>query len=220
MKPKDREFYYYHCHSKYRESGPDCTNTRNYPAEDLEFQVADWISELLAENGGLIQAIDVALQVPDTVEQDAAAIRVHLDELHAERMGFLRQNAQGKITDAELDTELARMEDERRNAEDRLASLSEGLSRIERLRQHKAQLLREYDDWALRGLSPQDRHATYKRLGIKVFIGPDGMTTELDGVTVRWQPFTVTLDGTTVYVSGLLSNESHSSADSVPIGDP
>jgi DNA invertase Pin-like site-specific DNA recombinase len=220
MKPRNREFYYYHCHQKFRETGPECNHSRNYPAQDLEYLVADWISELLAANGGLIQAIDAALQVPDTAEQDAAAIRQHLTELDQERDGYLRQNARGILTDSELDGYLAEIEDKRRQAEDRLNQLTEGLSRIERLRQHKEQLLREYDDWALRGLSPQDRHATYKRLGIKVFIGPDGMTTELDGVTVRWQPFTVTLDGTTVYVSGLLSNESHSSADSVPIGDP
>jgi hypothetical protein len=204
MKPRSKEFYYYHCHQKFREGGPSCSHTRNYRAQDLEALVADWISELLAANGGLIQAIDAALQVPDTAERDAAAIRQHLAELDKERDGYIRQAARGILTDAQLDSYVIEIEDKRRKAEDHLASLTEGLSRIEQLRQHKAQLLREYDDWALRGLSPQDRHATYRRLGIKVFIGPDGMNVELDGVKVRWKPFSVTLDGTTVYVSGLV----------------
>ncbi len=220
MKSKGREYYYYQCRSGFREDGPACSNRRNYPAKDLELQVADWISELLAAQGGLIKAIDTALQVPDTAEQDAAAIRSHLAELDTERDGYIRQNARNVITDAELDSYLEDVGNRRRKAEDQLNSLTEGLSRIERLRQHKAQLLREYDDWALRGLSPQDRNQTYKRLGIKVFIG-DGMTAELDGVTVRWRPTTVKLpDGTTVVVKGVVPDESRSSAASVSIGDP
>jgi site-specific DNA recombinase len=220
MKSKGREYYYYQCRSGFREDGPACSNRRNYPAANLEFQVADWISELLADQGGLIRAIDAALQIPDTAEQDAAAIRSHLAELETERDGYIRQNARNVITDAELDSYLEDVSDRRRKVEDRLNNLTEGLSRIERLRQHKAQLLREYDDWALRGLSPQDRNATYRRLGIKVFIG-DGMTAELDGVTVRWQPTIIKLpDGTTVIVEGVVPSESRRSAASVPIGDP
>ena len=213
-------YFYYNCNQRFRETGPECGHSRNYPAEDLEMLVADWISELLTANGGLIQAIDAALQVPDTAERDAAAIRQHLAELDKERDGYLRQNARSKITDAELDGYLAEVEDKRRKAEDQLTSMAEGLSRIERLRQHKAQLLRYYDDWALRGLSPQDRHETYKRLGIKVFIGPEGMNAELDGVRIPWKPFTVTLDGTTVYIEGVFTNRTRCSTASVRTGDP
>jgi site-specific DNA recombinase len=220
-KQKGREYYYYKCHSRYREDGPACNNGRNYRAADLEAQVADWVSELLADQGGLIRAIDAALQMPDTAEKDAAAIRQHLIELQTERSGYIRQNARGILTDAELDAYLAELAQHRAAAEDQLEQLTEGLSRVQRLQQYKAQLLRHYDDWALRGLSPQDRNATYRRLGIQVLIGPDGMTADVAGATVRWQPTIVDLlDGATVTIHGVVPSEGRSSTASVPIGDP
>jgi hypothetical protein len=169
----------------------------------------------------MIQAIDAALRVPDTAERDAEAIRQHLTELDTEREGYLRLAARNVIADAELDGYLADIADKRRKAEDHLNQLTEGLSRVERLRQHKAQLLRQYDEWALLGLSPEDRNATYRRLGIKVFIGPDGMSAELDGVTARWQPTKVELpDGTAVVVQGVVPTANRCLVVSVQTGDP
>ena len=59
-----------------------------------------------------------------------------LSEIDEERRGFLRLAAKGRITDEELDEELAALEETRRTAERELKDLRRHEERVDQMEQH------------------------------------------------------------------------------------
>jgi hypothetical protein len=110
-----------------------------------------------------------------------------LSEADEERRGFLRLASKGRITDVELDEELARLEEISGAAKRELESLrhSERVEQMERDRdavlEHYAALAPE----ALESLTSEERYRLYKMLRLKVWVAKSGdLEVEMAGVPV------------------------------------
>lgn len=109
-----------------------------------------------------------------------------LTEAEEERRGFLRLAARGSMTDAELDEELAQLDDARRVAEQELEALRQHNERVEEMERDRDAVLEHYTALApeaLDSLTPEERHHLYKMLRLKVFVAKGGdLVIELAGV--------------------------------------
>jgi hypothetical protein len=92
-----------------------------------------------------------------------------------ERRGFLRLAARGRITDKELDEELAVLEETRQTARRELVVLQNRKERIAAL--DRDTVLEDYAGRtpdALEALGSEERHRLHKMLRLSVKIHPDG----------------------------------------------
>jgi hypothetical protein len=112
--------YAYRCNSPSRK-GIDCPNRRQHHAAALEHAAVS-LFETYASSGKLIELYDAGLEERDRGRDrsDLAARRSEglaerLKEVEDERLGYLRQNARGLVSDAELERLLAEV-GERRDA--------------------------------------------------------------------------------------------------------
>jgi hypothetical protein len=100
-----------------------------------------------------------------------------LSEIDEERRGFLRLAAKGRITDEELDEELAALEETRRTAEWELKDLRWHKERVEQMEQDRNAVLEHYASLApevLDSLTSEERHHLYKMLRLKVWLAKSG----------------------------------------------
>ncbi|MDQ3965940.1 MAG: hypothetical protein M3246_05745, partial [Actinomycetota bacterium] len=100
-----------------------------------------------------------------------------LSEIDEERRGFLRLAAKGRITDDELDEELAPLEETRRTAERALEALQWHKERVEQMERDRDAVLSHYAALApeaLDALSPEERHSLYSMLRLSVVVHTDG----------------------------------------------
>ncbi len=98
-------------------------------------------------------------------EREAKAWLEKLAEVDQERRGYLRLAAKGHITDADLDRELAELEETRKSAERELAIVKNRQERIELLERDKGEILSTFARMApeaLDVLSPEERHRLYR----------------------------------------------------------
>ena len=111
-----------------------------------------------------------------------------LSEIEEERRGFLRLAAKGRITDEELDEELAALEEARRTAERELNDLRCHKQRVEQMEQDRDAVLEHYASLApeaLDSLTSEERHHLYKMLRLKVWLAKSGdLEIEMAGVPV------------------------------------
>jgi len=111
-----------------------------------------------------------------------------LSEIDEERRGFLRLAAKGRITDEELDEELAALEETRRTAERDLKDLRQHKELVEQMEQDRDAVLQHYASLApeaLDSLTSEERHHLYKMLRLKVWLAKSGdLEIELAGVPV------------------------------------
>jgi hypothetical protein len=111
-----------------------------------------------------------------------------LSEADEERRGFLRLAAKGRITDEELDEELATLEETRRTAERELNALREQKERLEQMERDRDAVLEYYASLApeaLDSLTSEERHQLYKMLRLKVWVAKSGdLEIEMAGVPV------------------------------------
>ena len=111
-----------------------------------------------------------------------------LSEIDEERRGFLRLAAKGRITDEELDEELAALEETRRTAERALNDLRRHKERVEQMEQDRDAVLEHYASLApelLDSLTSEKRHHLYKMLRLKVWLYKSGdLEIEMAGVLV------------------------------------
>ena len=94
-----------------------------------------------------------------------------------ERRGYLRLATKGRMTDEDLDIDLAELEETRRVAERELETLRSYRKRIEQLERDRDTLLESYVSMvpeALDSLTPEERHYTYKTLRLDVSVNEDG----------------------------------------------
>ena len=99
-----------------------------------------------------------------------------LSGVDEERRGFLRLAARGRITDEELDEELAALEETSQTVRRELAALRCRKERIEELERDRYALLEDYagrTPEALDALASEERHRLYKMLRLSVAIHPD-----------------------------------------------
>jgi hypothetical protein len=100
-----------------------------------------------------------------------------LSEVDEERRGFLRLAARGRISEEELDEELAALDETRRIAKRELATLRDRKERIKELERDRDALLGDYagrTPEALEAFTAEERHRLYKMLRLSVAVYPDG----------------------------------------------
>lgn len=111
-----------------------------------------------------------------------------LSEVDEERRGFLRLEAKGRISDQELDEQLAALEETKRLAERELASLRAQSDRLEQMERDRDAVLEHYTAMApeaLDSLTSEVRHQLYKMLGLKVWMAKSGnVQVEMAGAPV------------------------------------
>ncbi len=176
-----RNYSYYRCSRLARlgkDSCPSLEGRKNHRAELVEKAVWDFIAGLLKDPDRLRAGLDAMIEEEKAAHRGGPATeqKAWLEKLAAvaeERRGYLRLAATGRITDAELDTAVAELEEAREEAERELAALQgrqEAIANLERDRDalmgHYAGLVPE----ALDQLSAEERQRVYRILRIGVAV--------------------------------------------------
>jgi site-specific DNA recombinase len=192
-------YFYYRC-SGYDAHGTEgCENSRFASATKLERQVWEFVRGIMLNPEELRSDLDRAIDLEregrrGDPEVEAAHWLEKLSEADADRRGFLRLAAKGRITDDELDEELAALEETRRTAERELESLRQHEERVEQMERDRDALLDYYATLApeaLDSLTSEERHHLYKMLKLKVWVAKSGdLEIEMAGV-----PMDVSEDG-------------------------
>jgi hypothetical protein len=187
------EYFYYHCsgYDKYGLKG--CDKARFASATKLEGQVWDFVRGILLDPAELRSDLDRAIELEregryGDPEAEAKHWLEKLSEIDEEWRGFLRLAAKGRITDQELDEELAALEETRRTAERELKDLRRHVQRVEQMEQDRDAVLDHYASLApesLDSLTSDQRHHLYKMLRLKVWLAKSGdLEIEMAGVPV------------------------------------
>jgi hypothetical protein len=187
------QYFYYHC-SGYTSHGlKGCEGARFASATKLEGQVWEFVRGILLDPAELRSDLDRAIELEKEgrygdPEAEAKHWLEKLSEIDEERRGFLRLAAKGRITDEELDEELAALEETRRTAERELKDLRRHNERVEQMEQDRDAVLEHYASLApeaLDSLTSEERHHLYKMLRLKVWLAKSGdLEIEMAGVPV------------------------------------
>ncbi|MDP9476572.1 MAG: recombinase family protein [Actinomycetota bacterium] len=165
---------YYVC-SRLRQDGRGaCPDAVYRPAAELEREVMGFIGRIFENPEKLLCRLDERIEQErqrlHDPEEEAETLAQQIEDLAAERRGYLRSNARGAMTDAELDQELARLDAER-------ASLEEAYARAQNRQQHIDQMERDRDElWAasrsaappdLAKMTPEQRREIYRKISLR-----------------------------------------------------
>jgi site-specific DNA recombinase len=186
-------YFYYRC-SGYDAHGLEgCENSRFASATKLERQVWEFVRGIMLNPEELRSDLERAIELEregrrGDPEAEAKRWLEKLSEVDEERRGFLRLAAKGRITDEELDEELAALEEARRTAERELDALRQHKERVEQMERDRDAVLDYYATLApeaLDSLTSEERHHLYKMLRLKVWVAKSGdLEIEMAGVPV------------------------------------
>jgi site-specific DNA recombinase len=186
-------YFYYRC-SGYDAHGLEgCENSRFASATKLERQVWEFVRGITLNPEELRSDLERAIELEregrrGDPEAEAKRWLEKLSEVDEERRGFLRLAAKGRITDEELDEELAALEEARRTAERELDALRQHKERVEQMERDRDAVLDYYATLApeaLDSLTSEERHHLYKMLRLKVWVAKSGdLEIEMAGVPV------------------------------------
>jgi site-specific DNA recombinase len=179
---KRYSYFYYRCSEYDRHGLEGCHNSRFASAMKLEGQVWDFVRAVLLNPAELCSDLDRAIELErDTRRGDPEAEAKHwLDKLleaDEERRGFLRLAAKGRITEEELDEELAHLDNSREAAKRELQSLRWHKERLEQMERDREAVLEHYAALApeaLDSLTSEERQRLYKMLRLKVLLAKSG----------------------------------------------
>ena len=187
------QYFYYIC-SGYNTHGlKGCEEARFASATKLEGQVWEFVRGILLDPAELRSDLDRAIELEregryGDPEAEAKHWLEKLSEIDEERRGFLRLAAKGRITDEELDEELAALEETRRTAERDLKELRQHKELVKQMEQDRDAVLEHYASLApeaLDSLTSEERHHLYKMLRLKVWLAKSGdLEIEMAGVPV------------------------------------
>ncbi|MGI9122896.1 MAG: hypothetical protein ACR2FR_08465, partial [Rubrobacter sp.] len=158
-----------------------------------EGQVWEFVRGILLDPAELRSDLDLAIELEKEgrygdPEAEAKHWLEKLSEIDEERRGFLRLAAKGRITDEELDEELAALDETRRTAERELKDLRQHKERVEQMEQDRDAVLEHYVSQAsevLDSRTPEERNHLYKMLRLKVWLAKSGdLEIEMAGVPV------------------------------------
>lgn len=173
----DRLYYYYQCDNR-----GGCDALPRIRAGHLEAEVWQTVRLGLTDPDQLRADLDRMIELERSVvrgdpEREVKHWLEKLSEADEERRGFLRLAARGRITDEELDEELAALEETHQTAKRELTALRDRKGRIEELERDRDVLLEDYAGRApgsLEALTAEERHRLYKMLRLSVAIHPTG----------------------------------------------
>src|SRR5215217_8233689 len=178
---KGRRFYY-RCRTRNRDGAEGCSHRKCHRADEVEPRVWALISGLLKDPERLKTGLQEMIEqeragLRGDPDQEAKAWLEKLAEVDQERRGYLRLAAKGHMSDEELGTLLAELEETREVAETELEAIRARREVLEELERDKDALLGSYAAMtpaALDDLSPEDRHHVYKMLRLTVEASRDG----------------------------------------------
>ncbi len=176
-----RNYSYYRCARLARlgkDSCPSLEGRKNHRAELVEAAVWDFVSGLLKDPDRLRAGLDAMIEEEKAAhrgdpEAEQKAWLEKLATVAEERRGYLRLAATGRITDEELDTAVAELEEAREEAERELASLQSRQDAIANLERDRDSLMDHYATLvpeALDELSAEERQRVYRILRIGVAV--------------------------------------------------
>jgi site-specific DNA recombinase len=187
------QYFYYICSGYNKHGFKACEKARFASATKLERQVWEFVRGILLDPAELRSDLDRAIELEKEgrygdPEAEAKHWLEKLSEIDEERRGFLRLAAKGRITDEELDEELAALGETRRTAERELKDLRRHQERVEQMEQDRDAVLEHYASQApenLDSLTSEERHHLYKMLKLKVWLAKSGdLEIEMAGVPV------------------------------------
>ncbi len=195
-KGTDRLYYYYQCDN--REA---CEAHPRLRAGKLEADVWQVVQSSLTDPDQLRADLDRMIELERSVvrgnpDREVKHWLERLSGAEEGRRGFLRLAARGRITDEELDEELAVLEETRQAAKRELAALQNRKEHIEALERDRDAVLGNYAGRtpdALEALTSEQRHQLYKMLRLSVKIHPD-CNVEIAGALPESAPFLQTED--------------------------
>src|ERR687890_513852 len=181
-KKSGRRFHYYSCRSRYN-TGPsrDCGNRKYLRAEQIEEQVWGFVRGLLRDperiRAGLDRLIDEErAEAGRDPQRDAQFWSRKITEAEVERRGYHRLAVKGHMTDEELATALAELDEIRETAEHELEAAWARGEALERLERDRDALIGSYAGMVsetLETLASEERHRIYKLLRLGVRFRPD-----------------------------------------------
>jgi hypothetical protein len=197
-----RRYFYYRCPKRVQHGNEACPQSKYYVAEEVESEVWRVVRAIITNPEQLRADLERMIQLKKQdkrgdPDREAKHWLEKLSGVEQERRGFLRLAAKGRITDEELDEELAQLEETRKPAERELAILKHDQEQIEQLERDRDTILRQYADVApeaLDALASEERHQFYRMLRLKA-------TAHIDG------PIEVELAGDAVSVAGVSGSE-------------
>ncbi len=181
---KGRIYSYYKCRRVTRDGRDACPAGESHPnhrAEKLEQRIWELVSDLMKSPEQLREDLERMIELErkgtrGDPEREAKVWLEKLAEAEGERRGYLRLAAKGRMTDEDLDRELAELEETQRTAERELAAIENRRERLELLERDKDEILNSYAKMApeaLDILSPEERRRLYRMLRLKVIANPD-----------------------------------------------
>ena len=187
-----RIYAYYKCSRIVRFGRDACCPDRkrtNHRAEEIEQRVWEFVSGLMKDPKQLRKDLERMIELErqsqhGDPEQEMKLWLDKLAEVDEQRRGFLRLAAKGRVTDEELDEELAALEETRKTADRELKVIKARCRIIEELEHDKDALLEHYaalTPVALDSLTHEERCQLYKILRLKVSVHPDSAL-EVSGV--------------------------------------
>ncbi len=174
-------FCYYRCREGNRRR-ETCQNNRCVRSDRTHAAVWDLVSRLLLDPERLREGLERMIEEEragrrGNPEREAKAWLEKLAETDRRREGYLDLAADGLMEKDELRAKLAALEETRETAERELRAIEGRKSRLRDLERDKEVLLAEYADImpeALDALNPEERHAVYGKLRLKVVVQRDG----------------------------------------------
>lgn len=170
--------YYYICSKAHAKEG--CDHRKYHRAEDVEGTLAGHVSDLLSDPDRIAADMETAIAKEAAVlrnpEKEASFWSNQLADIAQERDGRLRQNAKGHISDAELDTYIADLDNKRATAEERLSKVRGGQRRIEELQANKRAVVDMLGKGLLIGLEffpPEMRRHVYDLARLRFTMNPN-----------------------------------------------
>ena len=209
---RGKRYHYYHCPKRGRHGVPTCSNCRNHRAGDVELLVWGFVSSLLKDPERLRVGLERMIEeeragMRGDPDQEAKAWLERLSEVEAERRGYIRLAAKGRMTDEELDEALSELDDTRKTAERELEAIRGRKEVLEQLERDRDALLEHYARMvpeALDALAPEERRQVYGMLRLKVEVAADGAM-EICGILSE-NLCVLYENGEVIYEQGLCEN--------------
>jgi Recombinase zinc beta ribbon domain len=201
--------FYYRCQPP--SAAHACENRKSHRAEQLEYE-ATRLFERYASRETLLALYDEAVRKQEReagsrgILEKRAALAEKRSELEVERRGYLKQNARGLLSDAELVAFLSEIDEQRGAVAAELAALEERAQAAERMRAIRGSLAASYtglhreweedpdaitpDEVLTHATSPEEVRRAYRKYGARFEVGAAGelmlkLDLALDGEALR-----------------------------------
>lgn len=184
VKSDGRTNYYYSCRQRYNNPEHPCGNGKSVRADEAEEFVWNRVFESFTKPDSLRKRFDELIEhekkaMRGDPEKEARRWMDKLSEIDGERQNYIRLSGRGRISDAELDRELDRLDVERRTAEQELEAVRGRSSRIEELEANRDRLFSQWtgnERERLESFTLEERRTLYQQLGLRLDANRNGIS--------------------------------------------